>query len=189
MNFRLTILGALASAACTALPSSAQNLTPGLWEVSSKMQSGSGTLEMAMAAAQKHMANLDPAQRKKIEDTLAQQGVSLSGVGATGVVMKMCMSKEMAAQNQLPMTHQQGDCSATRSPVVGNTMQVAFTCSKPQASGEGQVTFAGDKAYQMKMKVASTATGNPETMNIDASGRWLGADCGGIKPMALPGAK
>jgi hypothetical protein len=41
----------------------------------------------------------------------------------------------------------------------------------------------------MKMTVNGTVQGKAETMNMDASGKWLSADCGTVKPMAPPAKK
>jgi Protein of unknown function (DUF3617) len=186
MRFRLATVAAFACATLTALPSLAQNIKPGLWEMNSKMQSGSGKLEMAMAAMQAQLANMTPEQRKTMENLMAQRGVKLSGGPDAGVLVKMCLTPEMVAQNQLPL-QQNGDCSTTRSPVKGNIMKVAFTCARPASSGEGQVTFVSDSAYRLNMKITSNAGGSPETMDVDGSGKWLGADCGNIKPAANGG--
>jgi hypothetical protein len=48
------------------------------------------------------------------------------------------------------------------------------------------MTFSGDTAYTMKMNTTTTVKGKPEKMTMDASGKWLSADCGAIKPIALP---
>lgn len=187
MNNRLTALAALAAAAFTVLPAGAQNVKPGLWEVNNKMTTASGQLEKGMAEMQKQMANMPPEQRKMMEDMMSKQGVSV-GAGAGGaVVAKMCLTKEMIAQNQMPI-QQHGDCTSTRGAMVGKTMKMSFTCTKPPSTGEGEITYTSDTSYSMKMKVNSSASGKPETMNVDATGRWLGADCGNIKPITMPGA-
>lgn len=188
MTARLTIFAALALAASTALPAFAQNIKPGLWEMNTKMQSDNGQVEMAMAMAQKHMANMSPEQRKTVDQMMAKNGISLSSGNGGGVVAKLCVTKEMVAQNMVPM-QQHGDCTSTHSALVGNTMKVAFTCTRPPSSGEGQVVFAGDRAYTTTMNVTSSAGGRPETMHINATGTWLAADCGDIKPLAQPPAK
>ena len=185
MSFRLSVLLALALAAGT---SSAQNIKPGLWEINNKMQSANGELEAAMAQMQKQLANMPPEQRKMMEDAMAKQGVNLStSSSGGGIGVKMCMTKEMVAQNKVPM-QQQGDCTHTQSPMVGNTMKISFNCSKPPSSGEGQVTYLSDTAYKMNMKLTSTQGGKSGTMTMDANAKWLGADCGNIKPIQIPPA-
>jgi hypothetical protein len=186
MKNRLTILAAVA--AMSALPASAQNVKPGLWEVSNKMTTASGQLEKAMAEMQKQMAGMPPEQRKMMEDMLSKQGVAVAaGAGGAGgnLVAKMCLTKDMIAQNQMPI-QQLGDCTSTRGAMAGKTMKMSFTCTKPPSSGEGEITFNSDTSYSMKMKMNSSASGKPETMNVDATGRWLGADCGSIKPVTMP---
>jgi hypothetical protein len=184
MSFRLSVLLALALAAGT---SSAQNIKPGLWEIKNKMQSGNVDLDAAMAQMQKQLANMPPEQRKMMEDAMARQGVNLSTSSDGGIGVKMCMTKEMVAQNKVPM-QQQGDCTHTQSPMVGNTMKITFNCSKPPSSGEGQVTYLSDTAYKMNMKVTSTQGGKTGTMSMDGNAKWLGADCGNIKPIQMPPA-
>lgn len=175
---------ALGTLLLAAPPALAQNLKPGLWEINNKMQSSSGQMEKAMAESQKQMAALPPEQRKMMQDMMAKQGLSM-GPGAGGnMAIKICMTKEMAERNELPA--QQGDCKTTNSPRSGNTMKMSFACTQPPSSGEGTVTFVSPEAYTMKMTMKSMMQGKPETMTMDGGGKWLSADCGAIKPLAVP---
>jgi hypothetical protein len=181
MTPRLTALAALAVAALTALPAAAQGIKPGLWEVNHIVATGNPELDMALAAVQQQIAGMAPEQRQRIDEMMGKRGLSVSAGAGGGIVAKMCVTKEMAAQNQVPM-QQAGDCTEQRSPIVGNRMKVGFNCTHPQASGEGVVTFSGDSAYSVKMNISSSARGKPETVSVDASGKWLGADCGALQP-------
>ena len=49
----------------------AQNMKPGLWEVSSKMKTASGEMERGMAEMQAQMAAMTPEQRKMMESMYA----------------------------------------------------------------------------------------------------------------------
>lgn len=168
-----------------ALSANAQNLKPGLWEISHKTQFGGGGMDKEMAAMQKEMANMPPDQRKMMEDMMAKQGVTMGTSGGPGAMsIKMCMTKEMVERNDMPAG--QGDCTSTNSPRVGNTMKIAFTCTKPPSSGEGQITFTSPEAYAMKMTVNTGVKGKPEKMDMEGAGKWLGADCGSVKPVTLP---
>ena len=164
---------------------SAQSMKPGLWEITSKMQTGSGQMERQMAQAQERMANMPPDQRKMMEEMMARQGVKMGTAGGGGMTMKVCMTKEMVERNEMP-SQQRGDCKTTSQSRSGNTMKMAFACTNPPSSGEGQFTFNGSEGYTMKMAVNTTVQGKPETMNMDANGKWLGADCGDVKPRAMP---
>ena len=176
------LLAALA-AGTFAIGASAQNLKPGLWEVTNNMKSGSGEMEKSMAQMQQQMASLPPEQRKMMEDMMAKQGMKMGAGGGRGMSVKQCMTKEMIERNEMPT--QQGDCKTTKQQRSGNTMKFAVSCTNPPSSGEGQVTFVSSEAYTMKMTVNTNVGGRPETMNMDASGKWLGADCGSIKPMTM----
>src|SRR5665647_1633367 len=79
-----------------------------------------------------------------------------------------------------------GDCKTTQQSRSGNTMKMAFSCSKPPSSGEGQITFVSPEAYTTKMVMTSMASGKPQKVDMESRGKWLGADCGNIKPITPP---
>jgi hypothetical protein len=169
--------------AAATLPAGAQSLKPGLWEITNKMQSGSGQMENAMSQMQKQMASMPPDQRKMIEAQMAKSGVKMDQAGpAGGMSLQICMTREMAERNEVPA--QQGDCKTTAQSRVGNTMKMAFACSSPPSSGEGQVTFNGSEGYTSRMTVNTQVQGKPEKMTMEGTGKWLAADCGNVKPMA-----
>ena len=162
----------------------AQTMKPGLWEITQKMKFGSGDMNDKMAAMQQQMANLPPEQKKMMQDMMAKQGVQMGNSGPGGMSIKTCMTKEMIERNEIPTG--EGDCTSTMSPRTGNTQKIAFTCTKPPSSGEGQITFSGSEAYAMKMKVNSTVRGKAEGMDMEGAGKWLAAECGDVKPLRMP---
>jgi hypothetical protein len=179
----LTIAVLALGASATA---SAQSLKPGLWEITNKMQSSSGQMEQNMSQMQQQMANMPPEQRKMVEEMMAKQGVKMGPGGpGGGITARICMTKEMVERNELPS--QRGDCKTTQQARAGNTMKMAFTCTNPPSSGEGQVTYTSPESYAMKMMVNTQVQGKPEKVNMDGTGKWLGSDCGNIKPMVPPG--
>ena len=168
---------------------SAQTLKPGLWEMSTQMLGGAagaaGTGD-AMAKMQKEMAALPPEQRKMVEDMMAKKGMQMGTAPGGGMAVKVCMTKEMVERNE--MGRQQGDCTSTNSPRSGKSMKFSFVCTKPPSSGEGEVTFTSPEAYSSRVSVTSAAGGKPEKTDIQSSGRWLGTDCGTVKPMSPKGS-
>ena len=183
LNYALAAL----AAGTFSLSAAAQNLKPGLWEVTNNMKSASGEMEKSRAEAQQQMANMSPEQRKMMEKMMAEHGVKMGSGGPGAMSVKTCMTKEMVERNEIPA--QKGDCKTTRQQRSGNTINIAFTCTNPPSSGEGQFNIVSPEAYTMKMVVNSTMQGKPETMNMDSSGKWLGSDCGSIKPMQPPNKK
>lgn len=177
---------ACAGLALLAAPASAQTMKPGLWEIQNKM-GGSGDMGAKMAAAQvemqKQLAAMPPEQRKQMEKMMADQGVGMSpgaGIGSGGnMSVRVCISKEMAARNEPPA--QQGDCKQETLQKTGNTTKFKFTCTKPPATGEGEVTLHNPESYTMKMKTTAQVKGKTENMTMDAQGKWLSNDCGNLK--------
>ena len=178
----LKVLAALALGA-SALGAQAQVSKAGLWEVTSKL-GGSAEMDKAMAQMQQQMASMPPDQRKQMEAMLAKQGMSMTSTPG-GVVSKMCITKDMVERGQMP-AQTQGDCTSTTSNKSSAGMTFKFTCASPPSSGEGQYTFMGDSAYTMKMKINTQQQGKSVVTTMDTSGKWLGTDCGNIKPMVIP---
>jgi hypothetical protein len=173
----------LAAMAC--LPATAQSLKPGLWEISNKMDNPQ--VNQAMAQMQQQMAQMPPEQRKQMEAMMAQRGMKM-GTGAGGVTtVQMCMTTEMLARDDaMVQQQQQGDCKMTSQSRSGNTMKVAYACSNPPSTIDGEYTYKGAEGYSSKMVVKSTQGGKSDTMTIEGTGKWLSADCGNVKPMTPP---
>jgi hypothetical protein len=168
-------------------PVSAQNLKPGLWEMTHNVKSASGELERGRALAQQQMANMPPEQRRMMEEAMAKQGVQM-GTGPGPMTMKTCLTKEMVERNEMPVQH--GNCATTKQQRSGNTLKVVYTCTKPPSTTEGEYTFQSSEAFTVKMTVHTTVgAGGRDTMTVDGSGKWLSADCGKLKPVQLPPGK
>jgi hypothetical protein len=179
----------LAAAACA--PASAQELKPGLWEVQNKIKSGNTQMSKAMAEMQKQLASMPPAQRKAMEEMMAKHGVStIPTFKDGGMSIKVCMTAEMIAQNQMPI-QQHGNCSQQRSAMKNGSMTISFQCTDPASSGKGTVRMVNENSYAMTMDmtIAHAPGGTPETTTMESSGTWLGANCGNIKPIVIPGAQ
>ena len=166
------------AAACAAFGASAQNLKPGLWEVRHKLQ-GNPEMERQLEEARKQMAAMPPEQRRQMEAMMAGRGVQM-GVGGHSV--RMCLTREMVERNEIPA--QQGDCRMTNQQRTGNTLKVSFTCTNPPSSGESRMTINSPESYAMKTTASSSIDGRVETMSVEGSGKWVGADCGSLKPPA-----
>jgi hypothetical protein len=177
---RQTVLACLLAAAC--LPAAAQTLKPGLWEMNNKM-GGNAQVDQAMAEMQKHLASMPPDQRKQMEAMMAQRGMAMAPGSGGGMAVRTCMTKEMVERNDVPM---QEGCRITSQQRSGNTTKMAFACSNPPSSGEGQFTYHSGESYSSRMTVKTVVDGKNETMTMEGSGKWLGADCGSIRPMAAP---
>ena len=168
----------LASAAAPA--QAPTRLKPGLWEHSFNVGSQGGQLEAAMKEAQAAMANMPPEQRRMMEQMMAQQGVSLD---ASGQKVRICMTPEDVARDEIPDAQEGCTQKATRS---GNTWTVTFQCpardGQPASSGRGTVTLQGSTGYTGDFTINTQMNNKPEQVKMKTQGRWISADCGNIKP-------
>jgi hypothetical protein len=189
MNLRMRTLAVLVPSLLVALPASAAlPIKPGLWETSSKMQTANGEVGAALAAFQQQMANMTPEQRKSLEGLIAKNGggFTLPTVGADGaVVTKVCLTREMIEKSQLPTQPNQHGCTHKSSPVSGGVMTATFSCTNPPAKGQARFVLASETAYTMTMTSSATINGKTENMKVEGSGKWLGADCGAVKPVSM----
>jgi hypothetical protein len=173
--------------ACIAPPAGAQTMKPGLWSLSNNVTSSDPQVAGAMAAAQQQMANMSPAQREQLQTMMRQNGVQLD-IGAGGALQtKMCMTREMVERKEFPV--QQGDCRQTFTQQSATRGHVTFTCTNPKVSGEGDLVADNDTSYRAHMKIKSAEQGRDQTVDMDVTGKWLSADCGTIRPIAIPRAK
>jgi hypothetical protein len=177
---RILVAGSLFAASLAFAQSTTK---PGLWEVSSKMSSPTNSqLTKQMEEAQKMMASMPPAERKQMEKMMAKQGVSMSsGAGAGTTVVKVCITPEMAAR---PPVEQRQGCTYKFSQ-SGATHNFSFQCTNPPGDGEGKVTFASADSYSGNMRINSMQGGKKETIDLQTSGKFLGANCGAVKPLAM----
>jgi hypothetical protein len=164
-----------------------QSTKPGLWDIQTRM-GGNPQMDQAMAQMQQQMASMSPAQRKMMEDMLAQQGVNMGLGKGGGLSVKVCITPEMAARQELP-NQTEGDCKSQITSRSANTMKLSFTCSNPPSSGEGTYTFRGDTGYDMTMRVNTVQNGKPVNTTMEGTGRWLGADCGKVRPVPMAPGK
>ena len=168
------------------LPALAQDMKPGLWELTNKVGSSNGQMQAAILEARKQLANMSPEQRQSMQQMLEQNGVQLD-VGAGGALKtKMCVTREMIERKEVPM--QQGDCSYQTTPQGANRLKVSFTCTRPRASGEGDMTVDTPTSYHARMTIHDQDQPD-ETVDMDVNGRWLAASCGTVRPTRIPGAK
>lgn len=179
-------LATLMCAACAA-PAFAQSGKPraGLWEYTMQM-SGAGTNADLGAAQQKmaaEMAKLPPDQRKMVEEMMAKRGIGSTPQGGTTV--KSCLTQE--AVDREDFGGQRSDCRQEVVSRTASTVSLKVTCSGPPPStGEATLTILSPTTYAMKTVMTTAHDGKPTQLTIDGTGKWLGTDCGSVKPVKRP---
>ncbi len=148
----------------------AETLKPGLWEMTMKSD------------AMKAMPKMTPEQIEQMR----KMGVNMPLMQDGGMVMKMCVTKEMAERQQPPQTHQVGsECKSKNFQRTGSNYSVDIVCDGPNMKGEGKGsgTFAGNDRFSSIYDFKGTSHGKPVAQHQETSGKWLGADCGDVKPV------
>jgi hypothetical protein len=170
----------LAAGFLAATSAQAQTQKPGLWEHTTGLKSVSGEMAKAMDEMRQQLAAMPPAERKMMEQMMAQQGASLSSDGHT-TRMRYCLTPEEAAKADIP-SHDD-DCTHTITQRTANSMKVRFVCKdESKAEGDGSFTFSGNGSYSGDFKVRMLVDGKPASMDMTQSGRWVSSDCGNLRP-------
>ncbi len=158
----------------------AQQIKPGLWENTITMKSASPETEAALARMQQQLASMPPEQRQQMETMMASRGVTL-GAGKV-LTARHCVSAEQAARGELQTADSR--CQQTDRSRSGNTVRFKFVCqagAQGGGSGEGEYTLVSDTEHRGKMLVNAQRKGKTEQMQMETTGKWLGAECGALK--------
>jgi hypothetical protein len=161
------------------------HLAPGLWEQQVTMKSDNPQMEAGMAKMKEQMAAMSPEQRAMMEKMMAGKGV---GVGPSGNAIRMCVTKEQS-ERDVPPQHD-GRCSQQDVTHSGNTVKYNFSCqggAPGQAvTGHGEFTVDSSKSFTGHSVTVTTIQGKPTQMQADIVGKWIGSDCGDVKPVQVP---
>lgn len=168
----LTILS-LFSAATEAI--AAGVMKPGLWEITTKSD------------GLKTIPNLTAQQKEQMR----QAGIDIEQMSAGSMVSKICISKEMAERDQPPlMSTNQTGCVHKNAQRSSTGYSADIVCNGPNMTGSGTVkgTFVGD-TFSAVNDFKGSSHGEPVNRHSETTGKYLGSDCGNIKPMLMPGGK
>lgn len=183
MKNTFAYLAAAVTLAASAPAASAQNMKPGLWELSNKISSSDGKMQSAMAEMQQQLASMPPAQRKAMLQMMEKNGMQMSAGTGGAMTTRMCMTKEMIQRKEFPV--QEGNCKQKVAQQSAGKMKIAFSCTDPATSGEAEMTMESDTSYRTRMRVKSIEDGEQQIMDVDVAGKWLGADCGKLRPIGI----
>jgi hypothetical protein len=178
----------LAALAALSAYAAGLGLKPGLWETRIVKQVIDGrdmTAQMTAQAAQMQqmMASLPPDQRAKMEAQLKQSGAAQGSNGG----FRICISPEMAKRDT-PIVDKEGRCQPTKVSHSGNQTTYEFSCNihGNTMSGKGEATASGDLITTRTDVTMNNANGQTRVMHSESEMKYLGADCGDVKPPAPP---
>ncbi|MFO1250231.1 MAG: DUF3617 domain-containing protein [Inhella sp.] len=152
---------------------------PGLWEMKTLSLEVDGKPMPTPGQMPPEMAQMPPEVRKMMQERMKAQGIDLANGG-----IRMCFSAESMKESAWGSPQGQNDCKTEVVERSGSTWRWKVQCK--EGHGEGRTTFSGGEGYRSDMQFTSTGKGQAQTMKTQVQARWLGADCGGLKPIQPP---
>jgi uncharacterized protein DUF3617 len=178
-----SVLSWFALIAATAGPLPVPPVKPGLWEarISALDADGHEMVPPELAA----LSRLTPEVRARMADAMIARGVSMPDAnGAT----RACLTKEMFESGRWQQMATESGCTTNYSTLSSTTWKWHTSCTSVKSESDGESVFSGGESYRTKVTTTATVVGKTRTSTRIVQGKWLGADCGGIKPLAPPGA-
>ena len=173
---------ALAVAAAGALP--VPPVKPGLWEVRMSVLDADGH-EVA-APEQAALSRMPPEQRARMAEAMKARGLSMPDAnGAT----KACLTKELFESGAWQQAASNSGCTTNFSTQSATTWKWHSSCTAMKSESDGETVFTNAEGYKTKVTTTLTVTGKTKTTTRMLQGKWLGADCGDIKPLTPPAVR
>ncbi len=181
-SFPLASLGTwtLLLASGVASAQTAPPLNPGLWELkNASVVDGNQPVDVSA-----HLKSLPPEARKQMEAAMREKGIDM---GAGDGSLKVCMSRESLDQGGWQGT--QAGCKTEFTSRTASSWKWRATCMQPPSETVGEALFANPESYTVKTTSKATVDGTPRTVQASINARWLGDNCGGLKPMTPSSAQ
>jgi hypothetical protein len=98
--------------------------------------------------------------------------------------MKMCLSRESLDQGK--WQGEQGNCKTDFTSRTSSAWKWHASCAQPPSVSDGEATFTSAESYTVKNTSTMTLQGKTTLTKMTMHAKWLGADCGDLKPMTPP---
>ena len=173
----LTILLPLALRAADITP---MDVKPGLWQTTTKTEMGGMPAMPAMPQIpEETLSKMPPEQRARIEAMMKGRGAASNG----GTVTKSCLTREMISDGP-NFGEMQKNCTRKIVSSSSGKMQIHVECAMNDAKSEGDITVERLDSEHAKgnMVMKVTQAGHPMDMKMSFDTKWLGSDCGDVKP-------
>lgn len=145
----------------------------GLWEVTTHPQM-SGTLKVP----EEQLQRMTPEQRARVEAALQ----TATERAKQEHVMRECLTSEQLGKG-FDLGNEGSSCKTTVIRNTSSELEVRRECSEEGnvRTTTEQFRMDGRRHVSGTVDAAMSQGGKPLTMHMTIEGRWLGADCGGIK--------
>ncbi|MGH6726583.1 MAG: DUF3617 domain-containing protein [Pseudolabrys sp.] len=150
------------------------NLRPGLWEMTT-----SGEASGAPPIPEELLARLPPERRAKLQAAMA---ASMARAGAPHA-SKQCITRQSLQRGIKIDDSGERNCHPTVISSTASVMDMRIECKSAKQAASGTIHFqtAGPEAVNGTVHMAIGNGDHRMAMKRVISGKWLGADCGGVK--------
>ena len=155
----------------------------GLWEMRVSALDADGH-EIARPE-QAALSRLSPEARARMADVMKARGISMPD--ADGAI-KACLTKETFDSGAWQQMASEAGCTTNYSTLTGTTWEWHSSCTALKSESDGEAVFSSSESYTTKVTTTATVIGKANTLTRIVQGKWLGADCGDIRPLTLTGA-
>ena len=149
-------------------------IKPGLWEVKSE---SSVDGQKAPSPGDK-LASLSPQVRAQVEASMKQKGIALGA----GDASKVCFTKESMDPARWG---ESASCKTEYGARSSSAWKWRSVCSQPEMTIDGEAIFANPESYRIHTTTTMKRGAETRTSERRLQARWLGADCGDLKPLDL----
>jgi hypothetical protein len=176
-------------------------LKPGLWEIQANTGSPGGAAAAPTAPAlppevEARIAAMPPAQQAQVRAAMAARGGGAPAARtAGGIATQACLTPNTTLESLLSRSQQAGmQCSYSNKvqTATGASFDISCTGAIGNAQGHAVYKMPDDEhmSSTMHLSIAATMQGQPMNMtrDISSTGKFVKADCGDVKPAALPTA-
>jgi hypothetical protein len=176
---RAAVLSLLLGIAATSQAQTAPPIKPGLWQVKpERAVNGAPAVDMS-----DRMKSMSPEVRKQVEAGMKARGMAPAGPGGQ---MRVCFTREFLDRGHWQA--QSPGCKTESKIRTGNTWAWHTSCTAPASETDGQASFKDSENYVVKTATKMTMNGQPHATQTTITAKWLGSDCGDVKPFAPPQA-
>jgi len=164
----------LSAAVATAAMATTIDVKPGLWEVTSQGET-SGMPPIPPQA----LAHMTPEQR-------AQVMAAMQGHMNQPNVSRSCVTQKMIDRGMSFDRNRGGDhCTQTVTGSTSRSLDLKIVCTGEQhqdTHGTMHIEATSRETFSGSFDMVSTDGENRMTMKRTMNGKWLGSDCGDVKP-------
>lgn len=176
---RTLVLGGAIATAAAALVSAQTplNVKLGLWEVTST-QHITG-MEMPQVPPNVDLSKVPPEQRARIEAMMKANQAKTSGQPTT---IKQCVTTEKLNRALFDDREMDPSCKRTMVSSSSTLEEINIECSgRQKMSGTVKIEATGPEAVKGTTHFMADMEGKPITIDSTFAGKWVSADCAGVK--------